>query len=472
MMRRTPTTLSLTGVQHVELRKHLHGGDGKEAAAILLCGQRDGDRRHRLVVADVQPIPHSVCTARSPTHVSWPTDYIAPLLNRATDQRLSVVKVHSHPNGATAFSAIDDESDKRFLPSVLDWVEADVLHGSTIMLPDGQMRGRVLDAKFGFEPIDCINVVGDDLQFWYEHSTECGNKSFLASQAQVFDDGTIERLQRLSIAVVGVSGTGSPVVEQLVRLGVGEVVLVDDDHVEERNVNRILHSTMQDAQQGKPKVEVLAEAIRRMGLGTRVIRVEGNLWSRDVVRTVGQCDVLFGCMDTVDGRYLLNKLATHYLLPYFDVGVGLIPREDQRGRSSAPIDVCHRVSYMQPGGSSLLSRGLFTMTDVSAAGLRRRDPAAFGQQVDEGYIAAVQTHRPAVISINFLAAALAVNEFLARLHPFREAANSDCAELTFDLTDMELHHDPDGAPCEMLGSHVGKGDEEPMLELPELAARS
>ena len=471
MMRHTPTTLSLTGVQHVELRKHLHGGDGREAAAILLCGQRDGDRRHRLVVADVQPIPHSVCTARSPTHVSWPTDYIAPLLNRAADQRLSVVKVHSHPNGATAFSAMDDESDKRLLPSVLDWVEADVLHGSTIMLPDGQMRGRVLDAKFGFEPIDCINVVGDDLQFWYEHSTECGNKGFLASQAQVFDDGTIERLQRLSIAVVGVSGTGSPVVEQLVRLGVGEVVLVDDDHVEERNVNRILHSTMQDAQQGKPKVEVLAEAIRRMGLGTRVIPVEDNLWSRDVVRTVGQCDVLFGCMDTVDGRYLLNKLATHYLLPYFDVGVRLQPRKQQRPHPTT-IDVCHRVSYMQPGGSSLLSRGLFTMDNVRAAGLRRRDLAAFSQQADEGYIAGVQTHRPAVISINFLAAALAVNEFLARLHPFRKAANSDCAELTFDLTDLDLYRDPDGAPCKILGPHVGKGDEEPTLGLPQLAARS
>lgn len=465
-----PTTLSLTGAQHAKLQEHVHAGDGKEAAAILLCGRRAGDRRHRLVVREVQPIPHSVCTARSPTHVSWPTDYIAPWLDRATDHGLSVVKVHSHPTGAAAFSTTDDESDKRFLPSVLDWVEADVPHGSVIMLPDGQMLGRVfLDAQCAFQPIDCINVVGDDLQFWYADLNGCGHKSFLASQAQVFDDGTIERLQRLSIAVVGVSGTGSPVVEQLVRLGVGEVVLVDHDHVEERNVNRILHSTMKDAQQGKAKVEVLANAIQRLGLGTRVIPVEGNLWSSEVIRTVAQCDVLFGCMDTVDGRYLLNKLATYYLLPYFDVGVRLRPREKQRRGPRTIIDVCHRVSYLQPGGSSLMSRGLFTMDDVSAAGLRRRDPAAHYQRIEEGYIAGVPAHRPAVISINFLAAALAINEFLARLHPFREVANGECAELTLDLTDMELYCDEDGIPCEVLGAHVGRGDQDPMLGLSELA---
>jgi hypothetical protein len=36
-----------------------------------------------------------------------------------------------------------------------------------------------------------------------------------------FDEGTIQRLRRLWIAVIGASGTGSPVVEQLLRLGVG-----------------------------------------------------------------------------------------------------------------------------------------------------------------------------------------------------------------------------------------------------------
>lgn len=51
-------------------------------------------------------------------------------------------------------------------------------------------------------------------------------------------------MRRLSIAIIGCSGTGSPVVEQCMRLGAGELVLVDDDRIEDRNINRILNSTM------------------------------------------------------------------------------------------------------------------------------------------------------------------------------------------------------------------------------------
>ena len=46
-------TLALTGDQHEFLRRHLFPGDGNEAAAILLCGRRDGDRRKRLAVRDI-----------------------------------------------------------------------------------------------------------------------------------------------------------------------------------------------------------------------------------------------------------------------------------------------------------------------------------------------------------------------------------------------------------------------------------
>lgn len=65
----------------------------------------------------------------------------------------------------------------------------------------------------------------------------------LSPPAQAFDEGTIERLRRLSIGVVGASGTGSPVIEVLMHLGVRELVIVDDDTMEERNVDGILNST-------------------------------------------------------------------------------------------------------------------------------------------------------------------------------------------------------------------------------------
>ena len=35
------------------------------------------------------------------------------------------------------------KGDERLLPMIRGWVEADVPHGSAVMLPDGQMFGRV-----------------------------------------------------------------------------------------------------------------------------------------------------------------------------------------------------------------------------------------------------------------------------------------------------------------------------------------
>jgi hypothetical protein len=465
-----PVTLALSGDQHDHLKSFLFPGDGKEAVALLLCGRRDGDRRHRLVVREIQGIPYSDCIARTPTCVTWPPDSIAPMLERATVERLSVVKIHSHPSGYAAFSETDDNGDARLLPMVRGWVEADILHGSAVMLPNGQIFGRVMCNGGTFDAIDCVSVAGDDLHFWYANAGTVEVPSFVASHAQAFDLGTIERMRRLSVAVVGASGTGSPVLEQLVRLGVGEVLTVDDDYIEDRNVNRIINSTMQDVAEKKAKVDVQGDAIERMGLGTRVVRFKKTLWDPEVVRAVGQCDVVFGCMDTIDGRYLLNTLATYYNLPYFDIGVRLDAVRD--GEDKGRIrEVCGTINYLRPGRSSLMSRDLFTMKEVAAAGLRRNAPAAHAQQVKDGYIVGAMAHRPAVISLNMFAAALAINEFLARLHPFREEPNGSYASVTFSLASMELITDPENGICETLGGCVGMGDTTPLLGLLELAAR-
>ena len=465
-----PLNLSLSGDQYDHLKSFLFPGDGKEAVALLLCGRRAGDRRERLVAHEVHDIPYDVCSERTATLVTWPPDYIAPLLDRAADKGFSVIKVHSHPSGFSAFSATDDESDARLLPIFWGWVEADIAHGSAVMLPNGKMFGRVLRSGTSLEQINCISVAGDDLHFWYADTSNVETPSFVASHAQIFGEGTIERLQRLSVAVIGASGTGSPVIEQLIRLGVGELVIVDDDHMEDRNVNRILNSTVKDAAEKRLKVDVQTDAIERAGLKTRVIRIDRNLWNPDVIRAVAQCDVLFGCMDNIDGRFLLNSLATHYTLPYFDIGVRLqaVPFGPDMGRIR---EVCGTVNYLRPGRSSLISRGLFTISEMAAAGLRRNDPDAHDQQVKDGYIAGAGVQRPAVISVNMFAASLAVNEFLARLHPFREEQNHNYAAVTFSLASMELIPDPEEGICEIMAKNVGRGDVKPLLGLLELAER-
>lgn len=471
-MTHTDVTLTLTKGQHTYLKNILFPSDGKEAVAIGLCGRRAGLSRHKLLVQEIVDIPLDACTSRSSTSVVWRTDSLAPLLNKAEEEGLSVIKFHSHPDGYADFSAQDDQSDSKLFPAIQGWVEGDFPHASVIMLPDDRLFGRFYWKGNQFEPLALICVVGPDLCFWYgDQQARDMELGFSASHSQAFGQGTTEQLRRLSIAVVGCSGTGSVVVEQLTRLGVGRLVLVDDDVIEERNLNRILNAIADHAMCKMNKADMLAEAVQGFGLGTNVQSFPKNLLSPDVVRAVAECDVVFGCMDTLEGRYVLNTIATHYLLPYFDLGVCLdaVPNGQDRGHIR---EICGTVHYLQPGRSSLMSRGLVQMESLRAEGLRRLDPEAYTQEIGDGYIKGVLEHRPAVISVNMYIAALAINDFLARLHPYREEPNDDIASIEFSLCSLEIFPEVESEPCPILQSTVGLGDTEPLLGLMEFAMES
>ena len=85
------------------------------------------------------------------------------------------------------------------------------------------------------------------------------------------------------------------------------------------------------------------------------------------------------------------------------------------------------IHTLQPGGSSLMSRGVYDQRDLEAAFVLRDSPQEYDRLKREGYIKGVKVDRPAVISVNMTAAAAAMNEFLARLHGFRLQRNSSFA---------------------------------------------
>lgn len=457
-----PVTLTLTARQRAELARHLLPDDGCEAVAILLCGLARGGNPLRLLVRQVHLIPHEACDRR-PDAVTWPTELIVPWLAVADKLGLAVVKIHGH-RGYDRFSQTDDESDRLLFPSLYAWVDRSPVHASAILMDDGRMFGRVVTEDGQFQPLQSVNVVGDDIERFASSGGAAAVPEHGRRIAQTFGGGTFERLRQLKVGVVGCSGTGSPVIEQLARNCVGSLVLVDPDHVEDKNLNRIANTTLADAEQARLKVDVAARAIAAMGLGTSVRTLASTLFDPAVVRELASCDVLFGCMDTIDGRHLLNKLAAFYLIPYFDLGVKI--EADGVGGVN---QVCGSVHYLQPGGSSLLSRHVYSLEQVRAAGMMRTDPQQYQRLLDEGYIRGIQEDRPAVVQLNTLIASLAVNELLARLHPYRLDPNAEHAVTRISLSHGIFEHEADGEPCQVLSRHAGRGDVEPLLDWPELS---
>ncbi len=459
----TRIKLRLTGKQHRALHQHLFPSDALEAVAFALCGRRRGERVHLLTAQKLVLVPYAHCR-RAADRVTWSTETLVPLLAEASGRDLGIVKFHSHPSGIRQFSELDDRSDAEIFGSVFSWIETGAPHATAVMLPTGELRGRAVLPSLRFEPLASISVAGDDLRFWYPDPLEEEGPEFAIRQQQLFGLGTVARLRRLVIAVVGCSGIGGIVVELLGRLGVGCLVLVDPDRVEVKNLNRILNATREDAILSRLKVEVAGRAVARMGLGTEVTLIPENIITPKAMKAVAECDVVFGCMDGAEGRHALNRLATFYLVPYLDLGVRL----DADGEGGIE-QVCGAVRALQPDGSSLLSRGVYTMERVKAEGLRRIDPVMYAEHVRAGYLRGIDEDRPAVASVNMQVASMAVNEFIARLHPYRDEANEQFATVTANLVQGTTYNEAEGLACPVLSRHVGRGDVVPLLDRPDLS---
>lgn len=116
----------------------------------------------------------------------------------------------------------------------------------------------------------------------------------------------IDTLMGSRVAVFGVGGVGGYVVEALVRSGVGELDLIDDDRVCLTNVNRQVIATLSSV--GKHKVDVCEERIH--DINKRCIVHKYQMFylpeTADVI-DISQFDYVVDCIDTVKAKLDLIK---------------------------------------------------------------------------------------------------------------------------------------------------------------------
>ncbi|MBY5422322.1 ThiF family adenylyltransferase [Rhizobium leguminosarum] len=450
-------TLAMGGVAHAMLKAHLLS-DGNEAAAILICAPSPGPRQ-RLVVRQALLVPHDACPIRKPDAIVWPGAYIEDAIDIAEPEGLVVILLHSHPGGWLQFSHIDNESDARVIPGLFEAFGD--CHGSAIMTPEGAVRARLYAPDMTSQPVDLVTVSGDDISYWWNDRIVNGVP---AGRPLAFTGSMTEELSRLSAAVIGVSGTGSISAEQVARLGFGSVTLVDPDKIEKKNLNRILNATRADAEQGRSKVDMFSAAIAEHRGNGVAASICDTLGTRKAIEAVGQCDVIFCCVDSKEGRQYADLIASAFLIPLLDVGV-TIPTFLDDGKV-AIADVSGRVDYLQPGGSTLSDRGVYTQESLRAEYLQRTDPDTYRDELAAGYIKGILEEAPSVITLNMRASAALVNEFIARAYPYRQELNRNYARIAFSLAACDEDHyaEDDFSRCE--NALLGRGAAEPLLGLP------
>ena len=110
----------------------------------------------------------------------------------------------------------------------------------------------------------------------------------------------VEKLQNSKVAIFGIGGVGSYVVEGLARAGVGNFILIDKDVVDKTNINRQIIATTKTI--GMPKVEVARQRILDINPIAKVeIRKEFFL-PESIDFFDEKIDYVIDCVDTITAK--------------------------------------------------------------------------------------------------------------------------------------------------------------------------
>lgn len=230
-------------------------------------------------------------------------------------------------------------------------------------------------------------------------------------QVRAFGEPAQQRFAGLTVAVVGVGGVGSLVVQSLAQLGVGRLLLVDPDTVATTNLNRLAGATTADVTVEKVRV---AERVATSANSDVTVRVVcGSVLDDDVWRRLRAADVVVGAVDGHAPRWVLNRLAVQYARCYVDVGVALQPDP-----VSGALDASGHVAVVRPNGPCLLCLSGYDPRAVAG----ELQPELAAARRAAGYRVDVPDEpTPSVVFLNQVVAGHAVAEVVNWVVPWRPA---------------------------------------------------
>ncbi|HEY3814544.1 MAG TPA: ThiF family adenylyltransferase [Caulobacteraceae bacterium] len=433
-----------------------------ETAGVVLATRVEASHEEtRLLGRRIMMVTASAYLERRRDGLSIASEGYVPALAEA--ERLGAIPVwfHTHP-GATGVplpSRHDEIVDKE-IADLFRLRSDNPYYGALIVSPREAglaFSGALHPASGPIERIDRLWSVDDDWRLLRAvDAPDRPLSSIFDRNIRAFGPAIQETLGDLRVAVIGCGGTGSAVAEQLVRLGVRRLLLVDGDHLSASNVTRVYGSRPQDV--GRPKSTLLQDHLMGIAPDLACEAMVSMITEEATARRLIDRDLVFGCTDDNAGRLVLSRLSSYLLTPVIDVGVLL--SSDPGGRLTG-ID--GRVTVLSPGAACLVCRN---RVDLARAGAELMTPGERQRLEDEGYAPALGAVEPAVVAFTTAVAAAAVNEMLERLIGYGPAPRP--SEVLLRLHEREISTNS-AAPqaghyCDPLGRAFGAGDRAPFLD--------
>ena len=128
-----------------------------------------------------------------------------------------------------------------------------------------------------------------------------------------------EKLRQAQVLVVGAGALGNEVLKNLALLGVGRIVVIDLDAIEDSNLTRSVLFRARD--RGQPKALAAAAAARDINPDVQVRAIRGNVMTDLGLGLFAAMDVVIGCLDNREARLWVNRCCWKVGKPWIDGGI-------------------------------------------------------------------------------------------------------------------------------------------------------
>lgn len=209
-----------------------------------------------------------------------------------------------------------------------------------------------------------------------------------------------EKLRNTCAVIVGVGGLGSHVTQQLSLLGVGKIVLIDDEEISISNKNRYVGAIHTDPVPGSKKVDVGARLIESIDPTISVLTICDSIVSKPAFHAIKKADYVFGCLDDDGARFVLNEISISYSKIYIDLASDVVG-EDFGGRVVIKTHANNCLYCLGELDQQAIQLFLESPSD------RKNRESVYG--VDRTNLGVTG---PSVVSVNGVIASLAVTEFM------------------------------------------------------------
>lgn len=408
-----------------ELHGHLFPGDHDEHGAVIAAGICESGRGTRYLArklfiardgVDYVPGKHG--------YRALSANFVAQVSNYCALNKLCYFAIHCHGGrDSVGFSNVDLESHKRGYPALLDITDGGPV--GALVFAENAAAGEIWTRK-GVLPLGSVFVVGlnHERLLPAPESTEAVPDEIYNRQSLLFGARGQKILRCAKIGIIGMGGVGSLVSEWLARLGVGEIVAIDFDKIDLSNKSRVVGASKWDAIEIllKSKVTVLRSLgeclrTRKVAIGRRVAKianpsilytaVPGDVVDESIALKLKDADFIFLCADTMQSRLVFNALVHQYLIAGVQIGSKVSVDKDS-GQISDIFCVSRLVVPEAKGGC------LWCNQLISPAKLQE-EAVSEEQRKRQAYVDDPLIHAPSVITLNAVAAAQAVNEFMFSL---------------------------------------------------------